>query len=85
MATLAGAVSKSNSKSNSKSKSKVLVTLTCSAQKGTRTPTPCGIRPSNVHVYQFHHLGRFNRVSKLTNPVLYYKLNFMQKDLSGAF
>ena len=27
------------------------------AQGGTRTRKPCGIRPSNVRVYQFHHLG----------------------------
>lgn len=27
------------------------------AQKGTRTLTPCGTRPSSVRVYQFHHLS----------------------------
>ena len=28
-----------------------------SAEGGTRTPTGCPIRPSNVRVYQFHHFG----------------------------
>ena len=27
------------------------------AEGGTRTPTGCPIRPSNVRVYQFHHFG----------------------------
>ena len=27
------------------------------AQRGTRTPTPCGTTPSTLRVYQFHHLG----------------------------
>ena len=45
------------------------------AQEGTRTPTPFGIRPSSVRVYQFHHLsavkektyvsGRSRRNSKI--------------------
>ena len=30
------------------------------AEGGTRTPTGCPIRPSNVRVYQFHHFGIFN-------------------------
>ena len=30
-------------------------TLTIGARRGTRTPTPFGLRPSNVRVYQFHH------------------------------
>lgn len=29
------------------------------AQEGTRTLTPYGTRPSNVCVYQFHHLSIF--------------------------
>jgi hypothetical protein len=28
------------------------------AEGGTRTPTGCPTRPSNVRVYQFHHFGR---------------------------
>ena len=31
------------------------------AQGGTRTPTPYGTRPSNVCVYQFHHLSISNK------------------------
>ena len=32
------------------------------AEGGTRTPTGCPIRPSNVRVYQFHHFGTFGRL-----------------------
>ena len=35
------------------------------AEGGTRTPTGCPIRPSNVRVYQFHHFGTLpQRVTK---------------------
>jgi hypothetical protein len=34
------------------------------AEGGTRTPTGCPIRPSNVRVYQFHHFGLFVRLYK---------------------
>ncbi len=30
-------------------------TVSIGARRGTRTPTPFGLRPSNVRVYQFHH------------------------------
>ena len=30
------------------------------AEGGTRTPTGCPIRPSNVRVYQFHHFGNID-------------------------
>gem|GEM_PF-6286870 len=36
--------------------------LNIGAQEGTRTPTPFGIRPSSVRVYQFHHLSNLNKV-----------------------
>src|SRR5262249_4155514 len=32
------------------------------AEGGTRTPTGCPIRPSNVRVYQFHHFGTLGRL-----------------------
>src|SRR4029453_13699658 len=35
------------------------------AEGGTRTPTGCPIRPSNVRVYQFHHFGLFRRFDYL--------------------
>ena len=34
------------------------------AEGGTRTPTGCPIRPSNVRVYQFHHFGTSEKVIK---------------------
>ena len=33
------------------------------AEGGTRTPTGCPIRPSNVRVYQFHHFGNSGRLN----------------------
>ena len=33
--------------------------LQIGAQEGTRTLTPYGTRPSNVCVYQFHHLSDY--------------------------
>ena len=39
------------------------------AEGGTRTPTGCPIRPSNVRVYQFHHFGFVKRGSTI-NRVL---------------
>jgi hypothetical protein len=33
------------------------ITYKYNAEGGTRTPTGCPIRPSNVRVYQFHHFG----------------------------
>ena len=32
------------------------------AEGGTRTPTGCPIRPSNVRVYQFHHFGKSEKI-----------------------
>jgi hypothetical protein len=37
------------------------------AEGGTRTPTGCPIRPSNVRVYQFHHFGFGLRTLQLSN------------------
>ena len=37
-----------------------LASQTVGAQEGTRTLTPYGTRPSNVCVYQFHHLSSSN-------------------------
>ena len=52
------------------------------AEGGTRTPTGCPIRPSNVRVYQFHHFGtsglivnhRFNAKTqrKKAAPLFYF-------------
>ena len=42
------------------------------ALKGTRTPTDCSTRPSNVHVYQFHH-QRKNWERKITILVRFSK------------
>ena len=36
------------------------------AEGGTRTPTGCPIRPSNVRVYQFHHFGFLKRECVIT-------------------
>jgi hypothetical protein len=35
----------------------ISITYKDNAEGGTRTPTGCPIRPSNVRVYQFHHFG----------------------------
>ena len=45
------------------------------AEGGTRTPTGCPIRPSNVRVYQFHHFGILARLDlksrcALSNEIL---------------
>jgi hypothetical protein len=41
------------------------------AEGGTRTPTGCPIRPSNVRVYQFHHFGSRNHYYSAIIPYFF--------------
>jgi hypothetical protein len=41
------------------------------AEGGTRTPTSCLIRPSNVRVYQFHHFGSWKAINIIASAHLY--------------
>ena len=53
------ALQKTSGKKKPQSPKRLEVFFFCgiSARNWTRTSTPCGIRPSNVRVYQFHHPG----------------------------
>ncbi|MEN9812137.1 MAG: hypothetical protein RL479_823 [Verrucomicrobiota bacterium] len=55
-----GARKGSGGATNGRSPRRCPITLTFEngAQEGTRTLTPYGTRPSNVCVYQFHHLSK---------------------------